>query len=124
MVCPFCKRELQRNEIEMSGSFDCPHCHKLLRLRRNFTVRIMRLAFITALLAYCLIKISLFFHFPWLSAFGYMSGAGAYSPRGAARLLAVLVAIILLVVGFIDEYIMRLLPPKIDPAVDGSLEIQ
>jgi hypothetical protein len=58
VICPFCQKKFARNEIEMSGSFACPQCHKLLCIRRNFTIRILRLALITGVLIYFLAAIS------------------------------------------------------------------
>jgi len=54
----FCQKKFARNQIEMWGSFACPQCHKLLCIRRNFTIRILRLALITGVLFYFLAGLS------------------------------------------------------------------
>lgn len=78
----------------MWGSFNCPHCHKLLRVHRNYGARILRLVVITAAVFYVL------FH---LSSRVRVHPDIAFSVN-------------LLVVGTIDEYAMRLLPAKLEPA--------
>jgi hypothetical protein len=83
----------------MWGAFPCPRCHKLLRARRNFTIRILRLALITGALCYFLAGIS-----DWLRH---------HIPVG--------VFITAVTIGVIDEYVMRLLPAEIDPAIPGGL---
>jgi hypothetical protein len=98
VICPFCQKKLARNEIEMWGSFACPQCHKLLCIRRNFTIRILRLALITGVLIYFLAAIS-----DWLRLHIRVTVFGA---AGA--------------VGLVDEYVMRLLPAKIDPAIPAG----
>jgi len=84
----------------MWGSFNCPHCHKLLRVRRNFGLRILRLALIVAaaiLLAECISD--------WVR-----------------RHAPIAFSIDITVVGLIEEWILRfLLPTKIEPAAPGSL---
>jgi transposase-like protein len=98
MTCPFCNRELARNEIEMWDSFPCSHCHKLLRVRRNYPVRIFRITLITVVLFFFLTKVSAF--------------AGKY--------LRISFAISAGMIGLIDEYVMRLLPAKIESAAQGG----
>ncbi len=98
VICPFCQRELLRKEVEMWGSFPCPHCHKLLRIRKNYTIRILRLALITAVLLYLVVEIS-----DW---FRQHLGIGIFVTGGT--------------IGLIDEYVMRLLPAKVEPAVPGG----
>lgn len=98
MICPFCQRELVRKEVEMWGSFGCPQCHKLLRVRRNYTVRVLRLALITPVLLYLLAAVS-----AWLRLHLRI---GIFVTAGT--------------IGLIDEYVMRLLPAEIEPAVPGG----
>jgi transposase-like protein len=98
MTCPFCHRELTRNEIEMWDSFPCAHCHKLLRVRRNYPVRIFRITLITVVLFYFLTKVSAFL----------------------GRYLRISLFISAATIGIIDEYVMRLLPAKIEPAAQGG----
>lgn len=98
VICPFCHRDLARKEIEMWGSFPCPQCHKLLCVRRNFTIRILRLALITGALFYFLAGIS-----DWLR---HHVNVTVFVTAGT--------------IGLIDEYVMRLLPAKIDPAIPGG----
>jgi len=86
----------------MWGSFRCPRCHKLLRLRRNFTIRILRLALIVG---------ALFYFVP-----GILSWLRHYIP--------VVFSMTAGTIGVIDEYVMRLLPVKIDPAIPGGLITQ
>lgn len=45
--CPFCNRAIKRREMELWGTFNCPQCGKLLRVRRNYAARILRLVFIS-----------------------------------------------------------------------------
>jgi hypothetical protein len=87
-----------RKEIEMWDSFPCPECHKLLRVRRNYTIRILRLALITAVLFYLLTEVS-----DWLKQHLRI---GIFVTAGT--------------IGLIDEYVMRLLPAKIEPAAQGG----
>jgi hypothetical protein len=89
----FCQKKLARNQIEMWASFACPQCHKLLCIRRNFTIRILRLALNTGILINLLAVIS-----DWL--------------RLHIRVTVFLSAA---TIGLVDEYVMRLLPAKIDP---------
>jgi hypothetical protein len=98
VICPFCQAELGRKEVEMWGSFVCPRCHKLLRVRRNFTIRVFRLALITAVLFYLLASIS-----DW---FREHIHATIFITAGT--------------IGFLDECVMRLLPAKIEPAAPGG----
>jgi hypothetical protein len=88
VTCPFCQRELARKEVEMWGSFTCPQCHKMIRIRSNYTVRILRLALI--------------------------AGVGIFLTDWFR--LHVPVILVFLGVGLIDEFVMRLLPAKIEPA--------
>ncbi len=98
MTCPFCNRELASKQVEMWGSFTCPHCHKLLRVRRNYAARIFRLFAITAAIFYLLFHLS-----SWIRVHRNIS-----------------IGISLAVVGVIDEYAMRLLPAKVEPAATGG----
>jgi hypothetical protein len=99
MFCPFCRSELYRRDIETWGSFACPKCHKLVRVRRNYAVRILRLGLITPVLLYLLVQISGWFQLHL--RFTVFISAGS--------------------VGAIDEYVMRFLPAHIEPASPGSL---
>ncbi len=45
--CPFCDRAIKRREMELWATFNCPQCGKLLRVRRNYVARILRLLFIS-----------------------------------------------------------------------------
>jgi hypothetical protein len=98
VIYPFCQNKFARNEIEMWDSFACPRCPELLCIRRNFTIRILRLALITGVLIYFLATIS-----DWL--------------RLHIRVTVFLSAA---TIGLVDEYVMRLLPAKIDPAIPGG----
>ena len=98
MICPFCDRKLARNEVEMWGSFACPQCHRLLRIRRNFTIRILRLVLITGILIFLAARVS-----AWLSLH-----------------LRVGVIVAGTTIGAIDEYVMRLLPAEIESATPGG----
>jgi transposase-like protein len=98
MTCPFCHRELARKEIEMWDSFPCSHCHKLLRVRRNYPIRIFRLTLITVVVFYFLTKVSALLR-NYLRV-GFVITAGT--------------------IGIVDEYMMRLLPAKIEPAAQGG----
>ena len=82
----------------MWGSFACPYCHKLLRVRRNFTMRILRLVLITGALFYLLTKVS-----HWVGQHTHIT-----------------IFVSAATMGVIDEYLMRLLPAKIEPAVPGG----
>jgi len=77
----------------MWGSFTCPQCHKMIRIRRNYLIRILRLALIYGVLAYLLTEISNWF-----------------------RLHAPVSILVFGGVALIDEFVMRLLPAKIEPA--------
>ena len=98
MNCPFCDATLTRKEIEQWGSFTCPRCHELLRVRRNYTIRILRLAMIGGLLYFVLSTASVWVrqHF----------GIGLFISAG--------------MIGLIDESLMRLLPAKIEAAAPGG----
>ena len=82
----------------MWGSFTCPQCHKLLRVRRNYTARILRLALITPILLYLLAAVS-----AWLRLH-----------------LRISIFVSVATIGLIDEFLMRLLPANIEPAVPGG----
>jgi hypothetical protein len=73
----------------------------LLRVRRNFTIRILRLVLITAALLYLLAGISDWFRQHIHVSFFVTAGT----------------------IGFIDECVMRLLPAKIEPAVPGGFAV-
>ena len=98
VTCPFCQKKFARNEIEMWGSFACLQCHKLLSIRRIFTIRILRLVLVTGVLIYFLAIIS-----NWLRLHIRVT---VFSAAGAIRL--------------VDEHVMRLFPVKIDPAIPGG----
>jgi hypothetical protein len=70
----------------------------LLGIRRNFTIRILGLALVTGVLIYFLAVIS-----NWLRLHIRVTAFGA---AGA--------------IGTVDEYVMRLFPVKIDPAIPGG----
>jgi len=78
----------------MWGSFTCPWCHKMLRIRRNYPIRILRLALIGGALVYLLSQISDWFklHIPASVLFSFGT------------------------ISVIDEFVMRLLPAQIEPA--------
>jgi len=83
----------------MWGSFACPKCHKLLRVRRNYIVRVFRLALLTAAFCYLIAQISTWFRFHLK--------LGVFASIGT--------------VAVIDEYVMRLMPAQIEPAMPGSI---
>ena len=85
-------------EVQMWGSFTCPNCHKLLRVRRNYPIRVLRLVLVTAVVFYLLAKIS-----GWVSQHAHIS---IFVAAGT--------------IGLIDEYLMRLLPAKIESAAPGG----
>jgi hypothetical protein len=87
-----------RKEVEMWGSFACPQCHRLLRVRRNFTIRILRLVVITVALVF-LVEPTLH----WLREH---IGLGIFVTGGTS--------------GVTDEYVMRLLPTRIESATPGG----
>jgi len=99
MTCPFCRNTLKRDEVEMWESFTCPRCHGLVRVRRNYGARILRLVAITAAIFYLLFYVS-----SWVRVH-----------RGIS------LSVNLIAVGTIDEYAMRLLPAKLEPASPGGL---
>ena len=82
----------------MWGSYTFPQCHNLIRVRRNYTVRILRLALITPILLYLLAAVS-----AWLRLH-----------------LRISIFVSVASIGLIDEFLMRLLPAKIEPAVPGG----
>jgi hypothetical protein len=82
----------------MWGSFVCPNCHKLLRIRRNYLIRVLRLVLVSAVVFYLLAKIS-----DWVSQHARI---GIFVTAGT--------------IGLIDEYLMRLLPAKIESAAPGG----
>ena len=84
----------------MWGAFACPQCHKWLRVRRNYALRISRLAAITGALCLLLFEIS-----DWFRLHLHVSIA-AFA-----------------VVGVIDEYLLRLLPATLEPAAPGGLGV-
>lgn len=94
MICPFCNSTLTYKEVEMWGSFTCPRCHKLLRVHRNYGARILRLAAITAVIFYLLLSVS-----SWIRVHR-----------------SITLGVNLVVVGTVDEYLMRFLPAKLEPA--------
>jgi hypothetical protein len=83
----------------MWGPFNCPKCHKLLRVRRIYAVRILRLVVITIALFYLLTRIS-----DW---FGQHIQVGFFITAGT--------------IGVVDEYVMRLFPATIESAAPGGL---
>jgi len=82
----------------MWGSFDCPKCHKLLKVRRNYALRILRLVVITAALFYLLTRISNWFSQHIQASFFISAGT----------------------IGFVDEYVLRLFPTTIESAAPGG----
>jgi hypothetical protein len=82
----------------MWGSFSCPQCHKLLRVRRNFTIRILRLVLITGGMFYFLGGVS-----AWLRQHLHFS---LFITAGT--------------IGVADEYVMRLFPATIESALPGG----
>ena len=82
----------------MWGPFNCPHCHKLVRVRRNYVMRIIRLVVITAILFCVFVQVS-----EWVG--------------DHAKLV---ICISAGTVGMLDEYITRLLPAEIEPAGPGG----
>ena len=48
MHCPFCLRQLEKDEIKLKESFPCPKCHNWLRTRPNPLGRAMGLAGVLA----------------------------------------------------------------------------
>ena len=97
--CPFCQAQLSREEIEMWGSFTCPSCHKLVRVRRNYTARILRLGLTIPVLFLLLAKLSAWFRLHLRLSLGLSAGAA----------------------GALDEYLMRFMPIEIEPAMPGSI---
>lgn len=82
----------------MWDSFACPQCHKLLRVRRNYPMRIFRLTLITGVVFYFLTKVSALLR-------NYLR-VGFFITAGT--------------IGLIDEYVMRLLPAEIESAAQGG----
>jgi predicted RNA-binding Zn-ribbon protein involved in translation (DUF1610 family) len=97
--CPFCDRVIGRREMEMWGTFNCPQCGRLLRVRRNYAARILRLVVIS--LVVWLIAIYL-----WASYGGLQLGL-----------------VSLAVIGAIEAVILQLLPIHLEPGAPGGLGI-
>ena len=106
MECPYCSKMLIRSNVAMSNSFACPHCHKWLRVRRNYGARLARIAAI-----YIALLIVTF----WLQ--------GRLSDTSPLKHISFRVdaSAMLVVVAAIDEAIMWLLPRQIEPAGQSGL---
>ncbi len=120
MTCPLCNQELLPKEIDLSETFNCPHCHKLLRVKRNFTIRALRLTLITTLLAYLLTKIP---HGPSTAALGSQALVVASHSRLAVPVFGPVLLAAAVIVGLIDGLVIRLLPAKIESADRGTLTL-
>jgi len=101
MNCPFCLRELTKHDVEMWGSFNCPDCHKLLRVRRNYPLRILRLVLFTA---------------APMTALWFVSSLAHHH-------FGISLTVTAATVGAIDEYVMRIFPATIEPGAAGGLGV-
>jgi predicted RNA-binding Zn-ribbon protein involved in translation (DUF1610 family) len=97
--CPFCDRVVGRREMEMWGTFNCPQCGKLLKVRRNYAARILRLLVIS-------LVVSLIAIYLWAEYGGLKLGL-----------------VSLTVIGGIEGVILQLLPVHLEPAAPGVLGI-
>ena len=85
----------------MYGSFNCPGCGRLLRVRRNFPMRILRLALTVPVLMWVLVEISDWFKLHLHLTFAFSAAS----------------------IGAMDEYVMRLFPVNIEPGASGGLGV-
>ena len=97
MACPYCQETLTKKELEMWGPFPCPHCRKMVRVRRNYLLRLLRLLIIMATLFFVMIKLS----------------------NLVRAHIGMFLTITAGTVAGIHEYIMRLFPATIEPAPGG-----
>jgi hypothetical protein len=102
MHCPFGSRSFEKWEMDMWHPFACPKCHKWLRVRRNYTARIMRL-FLTAVL---------------VAAALYLAGLREPIHLGRTVIIAVIPISAALEQGF-----LYLLPARIESATAGELDL-
>jgi uncharacterized paraquat-inducible protein A len=97
--CPFCDRMIGWREMELFGTFNCPQCGRLLRVRRNYAARILRLLLISLVVL--------------------LIAAYLWTQYGGLRLGLVSLAAI----GGIEGVILQFLPTHLEPGIPGVLVI-